>query len=116
MNILDTVYFKKKKEGLARKHKAWLEAKRIAYMLGKKFSATEVILYGSLSHKERPFDQASDIDLAVRGLGDKYFKAYGYCLQMSPFNLDIRPYEDMPLHFKYRVDKEGVRLYGKRRN
>lgn len=57
--------------------------------------------------KKRYFDSASDIDLAVKGLGNKYFKAYGYCLRSSRFKLDMKAYEDMPKSFKQVVDKQG---------
>jgi hypothetical protein len=43
-------------------------------------------------------------------MGDKYFKAYGYCLRISEFNLDIRPYRDMPKKFKNIIDKKSLSL------
>lgn len=89
------------------------EAKNIANILVKKFGAKEVILYGSLLRKKY-FDKASDIDLAVKGLGDKYFRAYGYCIRISKFNLDIRAYEDMAPRFKDTVNRNGKRLYEKK--
>ncbi|MCM8787254.1 MAG: nucleotidyltransferase domain-containing protein [Candidatus Omnitrophica bacterium] len=110
MNISDNIH--KLKENLKREFRkeALKEAIHIACILQKRFGAKEIILYGSLA-KEKYFDTASDIDLVVKGLGDKYLKAYGYCLRLSKFNLDIRAYEDMPLNFRKKVDKYGRYLY-----
>ncbi len=87
------------------------EAKRVSDILVKKFGATEVRLYGSLLEKKY-FHEYSDIDLSVKGLGDKYLKALGYCIRMSDFNIDIRQYEDLPDRVKSIIDKKGLRLYG----
>ncbi|MEA1963821.1 MAG: nucleotidyltransferase domain-containing protein [Candidatus Aerophobetes bacterium] len=95
------------------KNEALKNAEYIARILGEQFGADEVILYGSLV-KEVFFDVTSDIDLAVKGLGDKYLKAYGYCLRLSEFNLDIKAYEDMPESFRKGVSSEGRCLYAKR--
>lgn len=95
------------------KKEALREAKRISNVLVKQFGAKEVILYGSLA-EEKYFDVASDIDLAVKGLGDEYFKAFGYVLRMNKFDIDIRPYEDMPAAWRKKVIKEGRYLYEKK--
>lgn len=58
---------------------------------------------------------ASDIDIAVKGIGDKYLMAYGYCPGLSRFNLDIRAYEDMPLKLRKRIEREGRCLYEKKK-
>lgn len=107
MGVLDIAYKEKEKKYLKVKNSALTEAVKIAKILCKKFGATKVMLYGSLAKNKGSFDMASDIDLAVKGLGDRYLKAYGYCLRQSEFDLDVKAYEDMPLHFKQKVDKEG---------
>lgn len=113
MSIINNIFRERDKIQLRAKKAALREAKRIAYILADRFGAKEVVLYGSLA-KKRYFDAASDIDIAVRGLGDKYLKAYGYCLGLSRFNLDIKVYEDMPDSFKSRVDKQGRLLYAEK--
>jgi len=110
MGILKNVLKERNKIRKKKISDALKEAKKISDILSTKFGAKEVILYGSLL-EEKYFDEASDIDLAVKGLGDRYFKAYGYCLRISKFNLDIRPYEDIPQKFKDIVDKRGIKLY-----
>lgn len=113
MSIVDNIYKKKEKLQEEIKERALKEAKRIAYILVKRFGATRVILYGSLL-KEKYFDSTSDIDIAVEGLGDMYFRAYGYCLELSRFNLDIKAYEDVPADFRGVIEREGRILYAKR--
>ena len=87
------------------------EAERVADILVKKFGATEVRLYGSLLVK-KDFNEFSDIDISVKGLGEKYLKAFGYCIRMSDFDIDIRQYEDLPERIKSIIDKKGLKLYG----
>jgi predicted nucleotidyltransferase len=113
MGIIDYVYEKRIAILREIREKALLEAKKIARLLGEKFGAEEVILYGSLSRGEQ-FDMTSDIDLVVKGLGEKYLRAYGYCLRLTQFDLDIRVYEDMPTSWREKVKKEGKVLYAKR--
>jgi len=111
MGIIDNI---NKRKGMIKKKitsDALKEANNIATILVKKFGAKEVILFGSLLEKKY-FDVASDIDISVKGLGDKYYKAYGYCLRHSKFNLDIRAYEDMPNNFKININRKGLYLYG----
>ena len=111
MGIAETI--EKKKATIQEKtvKAAINDARHIASILVKKFGASEVILYGSLIGKKN-FDSASDIDIAVKGLGDRYLKAYGYCLRNSKFNLDMKAYEDMPQKFRKVVDTKGVNLNG----
>jgi len=114
MGIIDNVI--KRKRAIKKKiiNSALKEANNIATILVKKFGAKEVILFGSLLEKKY-FDVASDIDISVKGLGDKYYKAYGYCIRHSKFNLDIRAYEDMPNNFKININRKGLYLYGKKK-
>ena len=64
----------KKKESIEqRKQKALKAAKDIANMLKDKYGVSNVVLYGSLVNGR--FDDYSDIDLYVEGLGEGYFTA-----------------------------------------
>jgi len=110
MGIIENAYKRRIKLRNKKIEDALKEAKNISDILVTKFGAKEVILFGSLLEKKH-FDDASDIDLAVKGLGNNYFKAYGYCLRVSKFDLDIKPYEDMPPNFKRIVD-DGVKISG----
>jgi len=111
MGILENISGRKTALREKKVTEALKDAKKISKILAVKFGAKEVILFGSLAEGKK-FDSASDIDIAVKGLKDKYLKAYGYCLRSSNFNLDIKPYEELPQKFKAAVDKKGVKLYG----
>lgn len=111
MGIISRIYKVKIEEERAYKDKALRAAKKIASVLAKKFGAKKVILFGSLC-KGNIFDAASDIDLVVEGLGKGFLKAYGYCLRMSDFTLDIKDYQDLPQEIKKDVECEGRILYG----
>ncbi|MCM8814068.1 MAG: nucleotidyltransferase domain-containing protein [Candidatus Omnitrophica bacterium] len=88
------------------------EAQRIGRLLVSRFGAQRVILFGSLASGEcSSFGEHSDIDLAVQGLGENFYRAYGYCLRHCNFSLDIKPYEILPEKFKSEVDKKGFCIY-----
>jgi len=111
MGILKMALIAREKKQKDLIHDALKEARRVSGMLIKRFGASEVKLYGSLLEKEH-FEETSDIDLAVKGLGDRYLGAFGYCLRMSEYNLDIRQYEDLPERIKSIIDEKGLKLYG----
>lgn len=113
MGIIDNIQKERDKIRNKMVEDALKDAKKVAKILVEKFGAKEVVLYGSLLEK-RYYDDTSDIDLAVKGLGNKYFRAYGYCIGVSKFNLDIRAYEDMTKKFRDIVNKEGKKLYEKK--
>ncbi|MGM0367509.1 MAG: nucleotidyltransferase family protein [Actinomycetota bacterium] len=110
MGILKILQKSKIEKKKAETKRALKEAKNISKILVEKFGAKKVFLYGSLA-REKNFDDLSDIDLAVVGLGNKYLKAYGHCIMESKFKLDIRAYEDMTDKFKNIISKEGLILY-----
>lgn len=64
---------KKKQNIELRKQKALKAAKDVANMLKDKYGVSNVVLYGSLVNGR--FDDYSDIDLYVEGLGEGYFTA-----------------------------------------
>ncbi|MEZ4583978.1 MAG: nucleotidyltransferase domain-containing protein [Caldilineaceae bacterium] len=69
-------------------------------MLRERFSATRVILFGSLARGRFRLD--SDIDLAVAGLakGD-LFRAMAGALEFTNRWVDIKPLEEVDPHFVY---------------
>jgi len=107
MGIIQTIEKQKRNYQQKLINKALRDAKHIARILVKQFGAKEIILYGSLA-KAKYFDTFSDIDLVAKGLGANYLKAYGYCLQLTKFNLDLKAYEDIPLTFRKKIEKEGI--------
>lgn len=111
MGILKLALIAREKKQKDLIHDALKEARRVSGMLIKRFGASEVKLYGSLLGEEH-FGETSDIDLAVKGLGDRYLGAFGYCLRTSEYDLDIRQYEDLPERIKSLIDKKGLKLHG----
>jgi uncharacterized protein len=75
---------------LAQRFEAAMQVVQAAHTLLKQdFQAREVILFGSLLHRER-FHLSSDIDLAVRGLDPlNYFTAVAKLQDLSPFKIDL---------------------------
>lgn len=112
--LINRIYKEKRKESALLRWQAYLEARKIARILGKKFGAERVVLFGSLARRNSHFDIASDIDLAAQGLGGHFFRAYGYCARAGRFNLDLKSYEDMPEYFKDKIEQEGSVLYEKK--
>lgn len=111
MGLIKNISKKRTQAQRAYKGEALKVAKKIASILAKKFGAKEVILFGSLVRDDF-FDVASDIDLVVKGLDKNFLKAYGYCLRLSGFDLDITDYDELPERFKEVADREGRVLYG----
>lgn len=111
MGIFDKAYERKQKMLYELRNKALKDARAISSVLGKKYGAKKVILFGSLA-EEKYFDKASDIDIAVKGFSDNYYGACAYCVGLSRFKIDIRLYEEMPLKLKQKIDTNGRILYG----
>ncbi|MBI5873383.1 MAG: nucleotidyltransferase domain-containing protein [Candidatus Omnitrophica bacterium] len=111
MGILDKIYRKNSLAGIQRKLSALREAQRISKILGQKFGAKKVLLYGSLLREKAVFDNASDIDLAVEGLSGKFLRAYGYCLRISRYPIDLKEYDILPEKFRREILKNGRSLY-----
>lgn len=110
MGIIAKIYKRKIQEETRKRRLALETAKRIALILGRRFGARKVILYGSLA-EGKYFDSVSDIDIAVSGIGDKYFKALSYCKDLTEFAIDIRDYDEMPAEFKKKLEQKGRFLY-----
>lgn len=89
---------------------ARLDAVKIAAMLRRDFGVTRVILFGSLVNGR--FFPGSDIDLAVAGLAkEELFRALACAGQVSEFQVDLKPLEELEPHFKERVLTTGQELY-----
>jgi uncharacterized protein len=63
-------------------------AKTAAQILKTEFSASRVVIFGSLLSQQ--FHETSDLDLAVWGLPERlYFKAVARLLSLSDFEVDL---------------------------
>lgn len=90
-------------------------AERLKDILIKEFSVKKVILFGSVLEKSC-FDDSSDIDIAVEGLSKKaYFIAFARLMMESPFDVDLKPVEDISDLLRQRIARGKV-LYEKREN
>lgn len=97
------------------RQKALRTAEILKNILVEEFSVKKIILFGSILEKGC-FKEDSDIDIAVEGLSkDKYFIALGRLMMESPFDIDLKPVEDVSDLLKKRIAKGKV-LYEKREN
>lgn len=94
-----------------RRQQAWLAARQTAEMLRHEFGANQIIAYGSLTAKG-PFDERSDIDLAVAGHQSvHFFRAYAQAMRIAaPFKLDLIDLADCPESMRESILKHGVAL------
>ncbi|GER94580.1 DNA polymerase subunit beta [hot springs metagenome] len=97
------------------RHDAIKFTERLKEILIKEFPVKKVVLFGSILEKGC-FDEDSDIDLAVEGLPkDAYFTAIARLIMESPFDIDLKPVEDVSDLLKQRIAKGKV-LYEKAEN
>ena len=90
------------------------EARRLADILAKEFEVRKVLLVGSLAQGKH-FHFGSDIDLAVAGLRESlFFKAVGRLLQVTGFDVDLKPLEAMDPSIRRRFETKGLLLYEKK--
>lgn len=100
------------REGL--REDALKTARRMARILVRDFGVTRVVLFGS-AVREKSFDDASDIDIAVEGLMKRdYFTALARLMRESQFEIDLKPIEDVSGSLRQRIEK-GMVLYEKRK-
>lgn len=78
----------------------------IVQLLREKYSATRIILFGSLARNR--FTTESDIDLAAEGIPPAhFFHALGDVNSIAPCWVDLKPLETLDAHFLQRVMKTG---------
>jgi predicted nucleotidyltransferase len=94
-----------------RRQQAWTAVRQITEMLRQSFAADQIIAFGSLI-AEGPYDDRSDIDLAVAGLKPTlFFRAYAQSMSLaSPFKLDLIDLADCPESIRESIIKHGVHL------
>ena len=83
-------------------------SKRLGEILISDFHAKKVVLFGSILDKDG-FREGSDIDMAVEGLpAELYFAALGRLIMESPFDIDLKPIEEVSPLLKQRIEKGKV--------
>jgi predicted nucleotidyltransferase len=81
----------------------------ITRMLREDYSATKIILFGSLARGHFTVD--SDIDLAAENISpEKFFHALGDVNSIAPCWVDLKPLETLEPHFLLRVMQTGEEL------
>ena len=101
--------FQNRKVDEALLQRAWQTAHRVAAMLYKDFSATQVAVFGSLAGRDW-FSKGSDIDIAVWGLlGDVYLDALWETRNFSrEFKIDLVNFHSAKGRFRERIQSQAV--------
>ena len=93
-----------------RREHAWQTARTAADFLRDEFGAQRIVIFGSLVHK-RWFSAASDIDLAVWGLGPEgHLVAVARLQDIGDIRVDLIRAERCPEKLLAIVEEEGVPL------
>ena len=92
------------------KESAKAVASAIAKELKSRFSASRVMLFGSLARED--FNRWSDIDLAVSGVSPAdYYRAVAFVSGFSDlFKVDLVDVEDCSESLRQHIQREGVEL------
>jgi predicted nucleotidyltransferase len=86
---------------------------RLKDILIRDFSVKKIVIFGSVLQKG-DFDESSDIDIAVEGLPrNAFFTALARFIMESPFEVDLKPIEDISDLLRKRIS-QGKVLYEKR--
>lgn len=95
----------------ARFQQAWALAKMAAGQLRSQYRVDDVVLFGSLLHREL-FHKYSDVDLAVKGLPARdYYRAVASLLTLSDaISIDLVLFEEAPQSLQKCIDREGIIL------
>lgn len=85
----------------------------MAKILAEEFPVKKAVLFGSALEKGS-FKEDSDIDIAIEGLPkEAYFIALARLMMESPFEVDLKPLEDVDDLLKKNIARGRV-LYEKR--
>lgn len=104
--------FEDKKKEINRMYEdSWNQARKIAKILKNKYGAETIIVFGSMTEKNR-FHKRSDIDLAVEGIPDeKFYEAYGEITgKLSDFKVDLVDIKDCKKSLLSAIEKEGIKI------
>jgi uncharacterized protein len=93
-----------------RRERAWESARRAATVLRDQFGARRVIAFGSLV-RSGPFDDRSDVDLAIEGVPPgQFFRAGAAAAAVCHLELDIVDLADCSPRLREAILSEGVPL------
>lgn len=83
------------------------EAERLSALLKKEFEYEALYLIGSVV-KEKGFHYQSDIDFVIKGLKkEQFLKALALLMKNSRFDIDLKPWEELSVENKSKVNEEG---------
>ena len=87
------------------------EAERLSALLKERFEYEALYLIGSVV-KGKAFRPHSDIDFVIKGLKkDLFCKALALLIKASDFPIDLKPWEELDLKSKAKVEKERIILW-----
>jgi predicted nucleotidyltransferase len=91
--------------------RAWEVARTAGRLLRQRFSATRVMVFGSLAHRAW-FTPWSDIDLAAWGIpSDAFYGAVAFVTGLSSeFEIDLVAPEDCRPGLRRIIEQEGIDL------
>lgn len=91
--------------------RAWEVARAAARLMRQRFSATRVVVFGSLAHRAW-FTPWSDIDLAAWGIPlDMFYQAVASVTGLSSeFEIDLVAPEDCRPGLRQVIEQEGIDL------
>ena len=94
-----------------RRQQAWRVARKAAKVLREQYSASRVILFGSLAHRSW-FTAWSDIDLATWGVpAERFYQAVAAVTALSPaFKVDLVDPETCRPSLLEVIEREGIEL------
>lgn len=79
------------------------------------FKFDRIYLFGSVVEKDKPLFPWSDIDLAIEGLpSDMFYKTYGFLLENSKHEIDLKPFEELNEGVRKKIRREGEVIYEKK--
>ena len=104
-----TVLKEREKRAKILRQDAFSEARRLASLLKERFTFESIYICGSLLSGR--FGYHSDIDMVIKGMRlENFFKAYALLIKTSRYEIDLKPFEDLPEDFKKNVITGGMKI------
>jgi len=95
----------------ARRDKAWRAARQAADLLKNEFSASRVVVFGSLAHEDW-FTPWSDLDMAAWGITpSQFYQAVAALINIAPgIDIDLVDLESCSTSLQETIEREGIEL------